>query len=361
MKIVFFQRNFRAAGVERVNILLANEMVKIGYEVSFIVFSNDGEFKDYLSDEIKVQELKIDRTILSIPYLFKYFLKNRVKFISAYNYLSIIAILINIFTFKKSDIYVCEHNTLSSILKVKGRWKDYLIAKLLPFFYAHTKAVIAVSKGVANDLSKHFGIKKNKIKVLYNPVVSTDMLIRAKEIPNHPWFLDKTKPVFIACGRLEPQKNFTLLIEAFSKVAEKVDARLLILGDGKQKDLLLNQIEMLRLVDKCELVGFVDNPYKFIAHADVFVLSSDFEGLPTVLIEALACNTKVVSTDCPSGAAEILENGKWGRLVPVGDLEELSKAMITSLNEKNSANLMARADFFSVRSSTQKYINFISQ
>lgn len=359
MNVVFFQPNFRAAGVEKVNILLANEMHRKGVNTSFLVFKKEGEFLHQLNPEINVIELDISRALFSLPRLILFFLKNRVHFISSYNNLSVLAIVANILTFKRSKIYACEHNTLSIINKAKGSWKDKLIAKMLHWFYPLATGVIAVSQGVADDLSNYAKVKREIITVLHNPVVNNDLKNKSQEKPKHEWLLNKTTPVFVASGRLEIQKNFSLLINAFSQVSKKIDARLLILGEGSLRPQLQEQINKLNLQDKCELIGYVDNPYSYVRHSDVFVLSSDFEGLPTVIIESLACNTAVVSTDCPSGAAEILESGKWGKLVPVGDADTLAQAMLESVSEVKEIDLTERANFFSVEVSTQKYLDFL--
>lgn len=361
MRVVFFQPNFRAAGVERVNILLANELYRKGVDVSFIVFKKEGLFLSQLSEKIKIIEFSVSRAVFSMPSLILFFLFNKVIFISSYSNLSLFAIISNFITFKRSKVYACEHNTLSFINAVKGTWKDRFIAKLLHWFYPVADGVIAVSSGVANDLSNYAKIKQDKITVLYNPVVDVALKLKSKIVPDHDWLKNKTIPVFIASGRLELQKNFSLLIDAFSLVSEKINARLLILGDGSLRSSLQEKINNLSLQDRCELVGYVENPYSYMAHADVFVLSSDFEGLPTVLIEAMACNTPVVSTDCPSGANEILENGKWGRLVPVCDEQALADAMLDTILESRSIDLGVRADFFSVELSTQKYIDFFEK
>lgn len=360
MNVVFFQPNFRAAGVEKVNILLANEMHRKGVNTRFLVFKKEGEFLHQLNPEINVIELDISRALFSLPRLILFFLKNRVHFISSYNNLSVLAIVANILTFKRSKIYACEHNTLSIINKAKGTWKDKVIARILQYCYPFATGVIAVSEGVADDLSDYAKIKRSTIKVLHNPVVNTELTEKSKLEIKHRWLLQKDIPAFVASGRLEVQKNFTLLISAFKKVVEEQDAKLLILGEGSLRDELQTQINSLGLQEKCELVGFVDNPYKYMKHADAFVLSSDFEGLPTVIIEALACNTPVVSTDCPSGAAEILEDGKWGTLVPVGDVDALANAMLDVLNNPPTIDLTVRANHFTAEKAAANYLDYFT-
>lgn len=360
MKVVFFQPNFRAAGVEKVNILLANEMFKLGVDVEFLVFKKEGEFLNLLNKKIKVTDLSVERALHSFIALVRYFFRHKVIFVSSYSGLSLLSIIANAITLNRSEVYACEHSTLSKITQVKGSFKDKVIKILLKFFYNHCSGVICVSKGVANDLVEHVGVSSKKVKVLYNPVVNNTIFESINYFPEHKWFLDKASPVFIAVGRLDVAKNFALLINAFNKVVEEQDARLLILGEGSLRDELQTQINTLGLQEKCELVGFVDNPYKYMKHADAFVLSSDFEGFGNVIVEAMAVNTPVVSTNCPSGPSEILEDGKWGTLVPVGDVDALANAMLDVINNPPSVDLTVRANHFTTEKAAANYLDYFA-
>lgn len=360
MKVVFFQPNFRAAGVEKVNILLANEMLKVGVDVEFLVFKKEGEFLEQLNSDAEITELNVSRALHSFFCLFLFFLRSKVVFISSYNNLSVLAIIANMLTFNRSRVYACEHNTLSIINKAKGTWKDKVIARILQYCYPFATGVIAVSEGVADDLSDYAKIKRSMIKVLHNPVVNSELTEKSKLEVKHRWLLQKDTPVFVASGRLEVQKNFALLINAFNKIMTEQDAKLLILGEGSLRDELQTQINTLGLQEKCELVGFVDNPYKYMKHADAFVLSSDFEGFGNVIVEAMAVNTPVVSTNCPSGPSEILEDGKWGTLVPVGDVDALANAMLDVINNPPSVDLTARANHFTTEKAAANYLDYFA-
>ena len=155
------------------------------------------------------------------------------------------------------------------------------------------------------------------------------------------------------------QKDFKTLIQAFALLRKKRKVRLIILGEGDEREALENMIAKLGLTNDIALPGFVDNPMSYMQHAAVFVLSSLFEGLPTVLLEAMCCDTPVVSTDCPNGPAEILENGKWGRMVSVGDVDGLAQAMIKTLDEPKHPNVLQRAQYFSVENAVAQYLEVL--
>jgi glycosyltransferase involved in cell wall biosynthesis len=170
------------------------------------------------------------------------------------------------------------------------------------------------------------------MEVIYNPVITPALLARARQAPDHPWFGPGQPPVILGVGRLTPPKDFPTLIRAFAEVRRCRLARLIILGEGEDRPALEALINELRLSADVALPGFRNNAMAYMAGSELFVLSSAWEGLPTVLIEALAAGTKVVSTDCPSGPREILQNGRLGALVPVGDARALARAMIDALD-----------------------------
>jgi glycosyltransferase involved in cell wall biosynthesis len=203
----------------------------------------------------------------------------------------------------------------------------YLIGKS----YTKADGIVAVSSGVADDLATITGLRRNDIDVIYNPVITPEVAAATDELPDHPWLADGEPPVVLGIGRLTPKKDFGTLLRAFAEVRGEVDARLIILGEGPQRVELERLIHTLDLSCSVAMPGFVDNPYAYLARAAVFALSSRWEGLPTVLIEAMFCGTPVVSTDCPSGPHEILDGGAYGRLVGVGDATALAREIAAGL------------------------------
>ena len=225
--------------------------------------------------------------------------------------------------------------------------------------YPFADAIVAVANGVKRDLIQNYKVPGNKIKVIYNPVVTDELISLSQEEFYHQWFQDNNVPVIVAVGRLTSQKNFKLLINAFAKVSEILDSRLVILGEGEMRGELEALVDDLNIGSKVELPGFAGNPYVWLKNASLFVLSSDYEGLPGTLIQAMACGVPVVSTNCPSGPDEILENGKWGRLVPTGNLSALETAIIQTLQDKKHPDVKFRAKFFSIKNATDAYIEVL--
>jgi glycosyltransferase involved in cell wall biosynthesis len=209
-----------------------------------------------------------------------------------------------------------------------------LLPWLIRYFYPWADNIVAVSKGVANDLERFLASLDGQIKVIYNPIVTHELKQKAKVRLEHPWFEKGQPPVILSVGRLAAQKDFITLIKAYARVRQTHPSRLLILGDGEERPLLESFIQQLGLQQDVCMPGFIANPYPFMMKASLFVLSSRWEGLPGVLIEAMYCGVPLIATDCPSGPREILKDGKHGVLVPVGDEKVLSQAIIRTLEGK---------------------------
>jgi glycosyltransferase involved in cell wall biosynthesis len=202
--------------------------------------------------------------------------------------------------------------------------------RLIQRFYPLADCVVGVSAGVAEDLVRDVGVDPSKVRVIYNPIVTPDLEESASAPVPHPWFEDGS-PVFVAAGRLRPQKDFPTLLRAFARLQGSHGARLVILGEGPERQSLEALTSELGIDGDVELPGATPNPYAYMARATAFVLSSRWEGLPTVLVEALRCGATVIATDCPSGSREILADGRYGTLVPVGDVAALAEAMEAAL------------------------------
>ncbi len=203
--------------------------------------------------------------------------------------------------------------------------------------------IITVSRGVAEDIIRLTKVPKEKVYILPNPTIVPEIFDMAKEEINHSWFKRKDLFKILGVGGFRRSKDFPTLIRAFDIVRKKLSARLIILGDGRQRKKIESVINKLNLKDYVWLPGFKENPYPFMEKSDIFVLSSKWEGCPNVLIESMAFGTPVVSTDCPSGPREILSDGKYGILVPVGDEKKLADAIIKTLSNPLPKDLLKSA------------------
>jgi len=249
---------------------------------------------------------------------------------------------------------------LSAALAGRGWLKR--VTRTLPMRWSYRMAeqVIAVSRGVAEDTTQVTGLPPERIRVAHNPVITPRLLALAKEPVEHPWLAEREAPVILGAGRLTRQKDFHSLIRAFARARATRPCRLIILGDGGQRDELLALAAELGVAGDVDLPGFAANPYAWMRAADLFVLSSRWEGSPNVLTEAMACGTPVVSTDCPSGPRETLQNGRFGPLVAVGDDAALGQAILDTLAAPPAAEAMraAVADF-AVARSADEYLDIL--
>jgi glycosyltransferase involved in cell wall biosynthesis len=232
-----------------------------------------------------------------------------------------------------------------------------LAARLL---YPWADGIVSVSQGVAEDLAKVTKLPKKRINLIYNPVITPELFVKAREKLNHPWFQPGEPPVILAVGRLHLQKDYPTLLRAFLRVRQLRRCRLVILGEGPEKDNLSNLINELGLQADVAMLGFVDNPYAYMKSSAAFVLSSAWEGFGNVIAEALAVGTPVVSTNCESGPAEILANGKYGELTPVGDAKAMTEAIDRVLAGKIKQVDTDWLNQFKLETCAQKYLQVLN-
>lgn len=337
-RVALFLPLLVGGGAERVILNLAHGFVEKGLKVDFVLGKAKGPFLEQLPKEVRLIDLKSARVLTSLPGLVRYLRKERPRvLISALDHANIVALWAGRLAGVQTRVVVTLHNTVSEKMKkVSPCSRQKLYPLLFRKFLPGADTIVAVSNGVANDYAEVASIPVEKIKVIYNPVITSSLLEKASEPLDHPWFKPNEPPVILSVGRLTEQKNYAGLIEAFARLKEKHSARLLILGEGELRQSLEDQVSRLNLQQDVSLPGFVLNPYQYMRNSAVFALSSKWEGLPTVLIEALAVGAPVVSTNCKSGPEEILRGGSIGRLVPVGDIDALAEAIADSLeNEKN--------------------------
>ncbi|MBW4417627.1 MAG: glycosyltransferase [Myxacorys californica WJT36-NPBG1] len=356
--IAIFLRGLYGGGTERVMLNLARGFIKRGLRVDLVLARVAGPYLEDVPPDVQIVDLGADWIPSSLPKLVNYLRRARPKtLLSALHYPCEIALCAKRLANVPTRVIVSEHNTLS----LEAEQINQLSVRLSPFaarlFYPWAEGIVAVSQGVANDLANVIGIDINQIKVIYNPVVLPELLTLAKLPVDHPWFDDGQPPVILGVGRLYPQKDFSTLIRAFAQVRRIRPARLMILGDGPERDRLQNLIAELGLTDDVVLPGFVQNPYAYMANSAAFVLSSAWEGLGNVLIEAMAIGTPVISTNCESGPAEILANGRYGSLVPVGDSDAIAEAIVEVLSNPIQNIDPHWLTQFTLETCTQQYLD----
>ncbi|TYP83848.1 glycosyltransferase involved in cell wall biosynthesis [Nitrosomonas communis] len=253
-------------------------------------------------------------------------------------------------------LVVSEHNTLSIVAHRGHGLFRRAYPRLVQRFYLEADAIAAVSRGVAQDLAHTAHLPEELITLVYNPV-DAERVVRVGQMPvEHPWLTDRSRPLILGVGRLHRQKDFPTLIRAFAIAHKKRDLRLVIVGEGSERRMLETLSHQLGVQDSVLMPGFVDNPFAWMSHASLFVLSSAWEGFALVLLEALASGCPVISTDCPNGPREILQDGTYGTLVPIGDPEAMAGAMLATLAAPPDAvYLQARAAEFSVDATVAGY------
>lgn len=349
-------------GVGRVVLNLAGFFAKRGYRVDLLAVRKEGEYLAQVPAGVNVIELGGGRVVFSVPRLVHYLRSQQPDvLVSSVTRANLAAVWARSVARVKTRIIVIEHTALSVDIPGSNRWRERLLPRLIRLSYPAADAVVAVSQGVADDLASLTGLHRNKIDVIYNPVVSKRLTEMARIEPKHPWFSGVGPPIILAAGRLTAQKDFPTLLRAFAQLRKETSARLMILGEGEARPSLEAQISDLALDDHVALPGFVENPFSHLSHVALFVLSSRWEGLPTVLIEAMACGTPVVATDCRSGPAEILKEGALGPLTPVGDAWALAQAMAAILRESPAdERLRDRAHDFSAQRSALAYERLVA-
>ncbi|RMG72474.1 MAG: glycosyltransferase [Chloroflexi bacterium] len=328
--VALFLPSLRGGGAERVMLRLAEGFAEYGLAVDLVLVQYIGEYTDQVPSVVRVVNLKSPRVMNSLPLLVKYLCQVRPRaMISAMSHVNIVAILALKMARVNTTLVVTEHNHLTTSIKHNIYQRARFIPSLMRILYPWAEHIVAISEEMKRDLQT---IISTPIEVIYNPVITQDVFREARKVPTLSYFGGEGFPLILAAGRLTYQKDFETLIRSFSIVRRKFRARLVIIGEGDDRNKLESLVADLGLKNDVLLPGFIKNPYALMAKATAFVLSSRWEGLPTVLIEALALGTPIVSTDCPSGPREVLRNGDFGLLVPVGDPQAMATAILTVLD-----------------------------
>lgn len=352
-RIALFMPTLGGGGAERVMLTLARGFRAHGHAVDLVVACARGELRAAVPAGVHLVDLQLDWHVSNFQPLADWLRRHRpVALVSALTEANCLALQARDAAAVATRVAVTEHSTLSRIARDQAPHLPALVAA----HYPRADAVVAVSAGVADDLAATSGLARSRVDVIYNPVQADRIAALSAAAPAHPWLAPGQPPVVLAVGRLTAAKDYPTLLHAFARLRRRRAVRLLILGEGPQRAQLLGLADSLGLSADVALPGFVANPYPCMRRAAVLALASRWEGLPTVLIEALACGATIVATDCPSGPAEILEQGQWGRLVPVGDVPALAAALECAIQAPGPLRHgLTRARFFSLQRAVSAY------
>lgn len=367
-KIAFFMHNFNGGGAEKVTITLANNLANRGHIVSIIVKDNIGILKDTIESKVEIENLdiqsksksKIIKNIINIKYLKQIIEEQRFDvMISVTSPMNLVAAISNALSKNKIKLYATVHSMIS-----KERKSFNIVRhKLLKYFDKYITKTIVVSREAEQDYIETIGVDEKKTTTIYNPVVSNKLFDLQNKDINHKWLnSNREYKTILAVGRLTEAKNYEMLLRAISIVKQILDIRLIILGEGELEQHLKELSKKLEIDNIVDFYGFINNPYPYFKKCDLYTLTSNWEGLPSVLIEAMACGCNIVSTECPSGPKEILQNGKYGKLTPVNDVEKLAYAIREALESKiDKISQVERAREFSIDNSIKNYLELICE
>lgn len=340
-KIAIYIDLLQGYGADKTLLKIAEGLAQRGLTVDLVTAQKAEPINFIINPSVNLIDLASSRfnVIKNVIGLTRYLIQKRptILFSSIHfnNITSVWAITLAKLVGVKTKLVVRQANRLESQLKGYPFPIGILMYPLIAMAYKKADLIITPSKGLMSDLTEFMKAEESKIQLIYNPTVTTDIYEKAQQPTNHPWLEQKSCPIVIGAGRLKPQKDFVTLIKAFARVkCNFPDAKLIILGEGVQRQELEILATKLGIKQDVDLVGFQENPYAFIAKADVFVLSSIYEGLPNILIEALALKKKIVATNCHSGPAEILKFGQYGRLLPIQSPILLETAISQALEEQ---------------------------
>lgn len=348
-----------SGGVRQWALTMANALVQRGLAVDMLCEAPARRFIDEPLLDPRVGRVILGRSLVARFRLDAYVRAHpEVRVVSALNHYNIAAARLKQRFGSRVHVMLTQRENLSADASWLSQRKYRRAVQGVRKHFSHADAVVSVSQGLTEDLRDNFGVDPARLHTIYNPAFRASFVAAAQVPVDHPWLMQKDRPLVIAAGRLHHVKGFDALLGAFALLRQTTDARLIILGEGKERANLEAQVRELALTDAVQMPGRVGSLAPWMACADLFVLPSRREGLPAVLIEALAMGMTVVATRCPSGPDEILEEGRWGRLVPVGDVGALASAMIHALQQPapDRDALRAHAASFSLERALDQYL-----
>lgn len=346
-------------GPERIILNLAAQLAADGHEVDLLTIRQMSPHLKRRLPGVNLVPLGTHHTWTSLIPLCRYLRDYRPHAVlAAKNRANLMAVVARKLSAPASRLVLREGTTPSAALQETSPWRRWRHHLPMRWLYPQADMIVAVSEGVREDIVALTGLDRKRIIVIPNPVVTPELLTQADKTLDHPWFQSSEPPVVLGVGRLTRQKDFPTLLQAFATVRTRISCRLVILGEGRDRNKLEALASSLGIEDDVDLPGFVANPYPYMVNARVFVLSSSWEGSPNVLTEALALGMPVVATDCPSGPREILQNGRHGRLVPPGRPEAMAKAILKVMERPPHRQAPPEIiDRYGVKASTLRYLD----
>lgn len=361
MKIAIVLPDLRGGGVERIRLVLAHEFARAGYDVSFVLMKAEGELLAEAQSAFSVESLDITR-VRQLPLaLARYIRRQRPDILIAAMWpLTVFAVAGKMLSGVRCKILVSEHNTLSIQYSSRGKLHRLLMRLSMMVGYRFAQARVGVSEGVIRDIAALACMKVDRFRTIHNPLPPRQTPTAAEVERADACWRDSELPRLLTVGSFKSQKNQQLLLAAFAELLKTTDAQLMLLGEGQLRPQLERQARELNIADRVLMPGFFSDPTPFYHTADLFVLSSDYEGFGNVIVEALATGTPVVSTDCPSGPADILAGGVYGTLVPVKDRLALARGMAQALATTHDADVLrARASHFAPPVAAAGYLELL--
>lgn len=359
LKVAIFCGSLVGGGAEVFTINLAKGLASTGLVVHLVVVKNDYTKTDEFPKNLELFDLKSESLLKSTPNFIKYLRAEKPTFvISVLDYVNVVAIWATYLSRVKAKNIATVHAQPSFFYKDLRTFKGKCLQYILSLSYHRAHKIIGVSAGLVQELRNNLKLPRQKFRVIYNPIINKKIFELSKETVSHHWAQTEEVEIILAVGRLSVEKDYPTLFKAFDLVQSNRNARLIVLGEGGERKNLQALALSLGLADKIEMLGFESNPYKYMSIASCFVLTSRSEGFANVLVEAMAIGTPIIATNCPHGPKEILGNGKWGKLVPVGDYISLSKGIDEILDESHPSsetNREAHLQKFKIDSIIQKY------
>jgi glycosyltransferase involved in cell wall biosynthesis len=372
--LALFLSGLAGGGAQRRMLLLAAGFAARGHPVDVVVARGEGPYRAALPPSARL--FALDSRVARLPgirtrrglwvlattrALAAYLARERPDvLLSTSNPANLAALAARALSHSPARVVVSVNLNLSAATGPRQRFWGPALRALACRAYRRADAVIAISQGVAEDLARVLAPPRPPIVAITNPLPIAEIEEKARAPLAHPWLESRATPILLAVGKLKQQKDYPTLIRAFARVRARRPARLLILGEGEERRQLERLVRELGLAQDVALPGFAENPWAWMARASVLALSSAWEGFSNVVAEALACGCPVVSTDCPSGPAEILDHGAYGMLVPVGDDRALAEALLETLEKpRNPERLRAHARTFSVDTAVDRYLDVL--